>query len=70
MERDEGWLGPATGSGQLQPWEEKEKGGRCRSRSGSPKAFNRRPGTRGRSPGVRGGEREPCALLSASVERA
>lgn len=70
MERDEGWLGPATGSGQLQPWKEKEKGGAAAAALGSPKPSTRRPGTRGRSPGVRGGEREPCALLSASVVRA
>lgn len=46
-------------------------GGRRRSRPRFPNAFScRQPGTRGRSAGVRGGEREPCVLVSASVGRA
>lgn len=35
-----------------------------------PPVASRQPGTRGRSAGVRGGEREACALVSASVVRA
>lgn len=46
-------------------------GGRRRSHPGFLNAFSRRdPGTRRRSAGVRGGERGPCALVSASVVRA
>lgn len=60
MERDEGWLGPATGSGQLQPWKEKEKGGAAAAALGPPK-----PSTAGREPGggaqVCGAERESPA---------
>lgn len=73
MKRDAGWLGAAAGSGKLRPWEGEGDGGggRRRSRPRFPNAFaSLQPGTRGRSAGVRGGEREPCALVSASVGRA
>lgn len=70
MERDAGWSGPATGSGLYQRWEGNEMGGAAAAALGSQAFDRRRPGTRGRSTGVRGGEREPCALVSASVVRA
>lgn len=60
MARDESWLGPATGSGQLQPWKGKEKGGAAAAALGPQK-----PSTAGQGPGggaqVCGAERESLA---------
>lgn len=62
-------LAGSSGRFRITPAPERRRDGvRRRSHPGFPKAFPcRRPRIRGRSAGVRGGERGPCALVNANV---